>query len=384
MTPKAKHQFNRYDRQQRIKHWNQESLKNARLLVAGAGALGNEYLKNIALSGIGHILVIDFDHIEGSNLNRTVLFREFDIGKNKAEIAASAIQDLNPDIDIRFMNANLLYDIGLGFIRNVDLVAGCLDNLAARAHLGISCSLTSTPYLDGGMWSMGGEVRWFLPGDNICFDCTLSSDDRQMAYQRRSCSGYRDHEMDDIIPAHVSTTSVISGIMAQETVRYLCGWDVDGGEAIVYNGLSMKLHKSKLSGNPDCTYHVPYPDIISINDRVSGMSAIDLLKLTEKDFTEKPLLELGRDFLLGFECKSCGTEQRINQNLYTIYESQIMCPDCSKPREAIIISNVDASNYYSEYKLDQLGVPPGEILTIRSGDKLKWYELHKDIETFWA
>src|SRR5690348_14656367 len=70
----------RYARQQLIEWWNQERLRNARVLVAGVGALGNEVLKNLALVGVGHLLLIDFDRVEYSNLSRTVLFRENDVG----------------------------------------------------------------------------------------------------------------------------------------------------------------------------------------------------------------------------------------------------------------------------------------------------------------
>ncbi|ETR70569.1 MAG: UBA/THIF-type NAD/FAD binding protein [Candidatus Magnetoglobus multicellularis str. Araruama] len=301
MNNKNQNISDRYDRQQRIKGWNQNTLLNSRILVAGAGALANEYIKNIALTGIGHIFVIDFDHIEASNLNRTVLFHDSDILKQKAETIAGAVKRINSDIDIRYMNADLLYDIGMGFYRHVDLVVGCLDNLYTRAHVGICCSLTGTPYLDGGMWAMGGEVRWFLPGQDICFDCTLNSEDRKRAYERRSCSGFKIHEVSDIEASNVSTTSVIGGIMSHETVKYLSGWDVAGSEAIVYNGLNMTMHKSILSGNPDCSYHSPYPDIIELDYCASELKVKDLFELNKKfskDSNEEPVLELNRDFYI--------------------------------------------------------------------------------------
>ena len=97
----------RYSRLRLIAWWDQEKLAQARVLVVGAGALGNEVLKNLALMGLGHIYIVDFDQIEESNLTRSVLFRRNDCGRSKAEAAASALKDLNPDLEILALNADI-------------------------------------------------------------------------------------------------------------------------------------------------------------------------------------------------------------------------------------------------------------------------------------
>ena len=127
----------RYDRQKRIKGWQQQALASAHVLVAGAGALGNELIKNLVLAGIGHIMIVDFDHIELSNLSRSVLFRTGNIGQPKAMVAAQAAGELNSDVEIRHINGDLFYDVGLGFYRHADLVVSGLDNLAARVQVGL-------------------------------------------------------------------------------------------------------------------------------------------------------------------------------------------------------------------------------------------------------
>jgi adenylyltransferase/sulfurtransferase len=78
----------RYDRQQRIDGWDQKALQAARVMVVGAGAIGNELIKNLALLGVGHLLIIDFDRVEASNLSRTVLFQHSHLGQSKAQRAA--------------------------------------------------------------------------------------------------------------------------------------------------------------------------------------------------------------------------------------------------------------------------------------------------------
>src|SRR6478672_1462126 len=107
----AEHLFlddsDRYARLRLIGWWDQDRLRAAKVIVVGAGAIGNEVLKNLALLGIGHIWVIDFDRIENSNLARSVLFRAEDCGKSKASSAAEAMRSINPDVHITSIDGNV-------------------------------------------------------------------------------------------------------------------------------------------------------------------------------------------------------------------------------------------------------------------------------------
>src|SRR6476469_2190857 len=101
----------RYSRLRLISWWEQDKLRAAKVLVVGAGALGNEVLKNLALLGVGRIVALDFDHIENSNLTRSVLFRARDRGRPKAEAAAEALRDINPDCRVTPLLANVITDV---------------------------------------------------------------------------------------------------------------------------------------------------------------------------------------------------------------------------------------------------------------------------------
>ena len=98
----------RYSRLRLIAWWDQEKLASARILVVGAGALGNEVLKNLALLGVGVVYVVDFDEIEESNLTRSVLFRQRDRGRPKAVAAAESLADINPDTKVRPVCGNII------------------------------------------------------------------------------------------------------------------------------------------------------------------------------------------------------------------------------------------------------------------------------------
>ncbi|MDP7016576.1 MAG: ThiF family adenylyltransferase, partial [Pirellulaceae bacterium] len=167
----------RYSRLRLIAWWDQERLAKSKILVVGAGALGNEVLKNLALLGIGHIYIVDFDEIEESNLTRSVLFRSRDRGRPKAEAAAAALKDLNPDTQVRSMRANIMTEVGLGLFKEVDVVIGCLDNREARLWVNRSCWKVNTPWIDGGIQEINGVAKVFQPPDGACYECAMTETD---------------------------------------------------------------------------------------------------------------------------------------------------------------------------------------------------------------
>src|SRR5712691_9279383 len=98
----------RFARFEAIEWWDQALLKEARILVIGAGALGNEVIKNLALLGVGNLIIVDMDRIELSNLSRSVLFREEDESQFKAECAALAAKRIYPALHVKAVVGNVL------------------------------------------------------------------------------------------------------------------------------------------------------------------------------------------------------------------------------------------------------------------------------------
>ena len=90
-----------------ISWWEREKVQKAKVLVVGAGALGNEVIKNLALMGVGNIFIVDFDKIEAANLSRSVLFRETDNNRSKAEVAAARAKSINPDVHVQYLNGDV-------------------------------------------------------------------------------------------------------------------------------------------------------------------------------------------------------------------------------------------------------------------------------------
>src|ERR1043165_199093 len=154
----------RYARQRLISWWEQDRLAGARGLVLGAGALGKEILKLLALSGVSHIMICDMDRIEVSNLSRTVLFKETDAGAFKAEVAAQRVVELNPQAIAVGRSQNIIHSTGLGVFLWADIVICGLDNRLARMFVNSSCARTGRAWIDGAIEGLSGIVRVFEEG----------------------------------------------------------------------------------------------------------------------------------------------------------------------------------------------------------------------------
>lgn len=377
--PSAKaHEDDRYARQRLIPDWQQDTLTGATVLVAGAGALGNETLKNLALLGVGHLLILDMDTIAPSNLSRTVLFRPVDVGTSKAHTAAAAVRALNPESHITVLDGDLRFVLGLGRLRACSLVLGCLDNQGARAFLNRMGLAVGVPYLDAAMWDSGGEVRAFLTPDAACFDCTLSPAERTHLWMRYSCSGgLRLAEDEPPAPTTITTTAIIAGLLAQEAVRVLGGAAPDSGTALVYNGLSERLYRTHLARDPQCPNHTPldWDTIRHLPAPATDLTAREVLLRAQPDLDGPPTLDLGRDLLLAFVCPDCGDREERMQMARLVDAGERPCPCCGAERDSLITSTVTLDDPWATRTLAQLGVPDGDVVSVRGSAMLIMYVL---------
>jgi len=159
-------------------------LENVKILVVGAGGLGCELLKNLALMGFRNIDVIDMDTIDLSNLNRQFLFRQKDVGRSKAEVAAEFINQRIPLCRVKPHNCRI-QDFDEDFYREFHVVVCGLDSIVARRWInGMLLELleyegdeldraSSKPLIDGGTEGFKGNARVIQPGISACIDCTL-------------------------------------------------------------------------------------------------------------------------------------------------------------------------------------------------------------------
>ncbi|XP_050316111.1 SUMO-activating enzyme subunit 2 [Anthonomus grandis grandis] len=152
---------------------SREIIPKAKVLVVGAGGIGCEVLKNLALSGFQDIEIIDLDTIDVSNLNRQFLFRKEHVGKPKAFVARLSILAHNPDIKIvAYHDSILSSDYGLNFYKRFNLVLNALDNRTARSHVNRMCLAADIPLIESGTSGYFGQVDLIKKGVTQCYECS--------------------------------------------------------------------------------------------------------------------------------------------------------------------------------------------------------------------
>jgi adenylyltransferase/sulfurtransferase len=369
----------RFHRFSLIGWWDQSKLKAARVLVVGAGALGNEIVKNLALLGIGNVLVADMDRIENSNLSRSILYRACDNGKYKSQVAALAAQDIYPDIRAQAFVGNVVHDLGLGVFRWAEVVVGGLDNREARLAINRACWKTNRPWIDGAIEQIAGTARVFAP-DGPCYECTMSETDWKLLQMRRSCNLLSRPEMEGgKTPTTPTISSIIAGIQCQEAVKLLHGIGTMQGRGIVFDGISSDSYPVEYQRKPACYSHEILQQIISLDATAENSTARDLLAEARKLLGPDAELELPRDVLEKLVCPKCHREERLFASLGRVKAERAFCPHCDHVRrEVVTFYKIRGGESFLDQPLSEIGVPPFDILIARSGERAIGLELSGD------
>ncbi|XP_015892483.1 SUMO-activating enzyme subunit 2 isoform X1 [Ziziphus jujuba] len=148
------------------------AIKGAKVLMVGAGGIGCELLKTLALSGFQDIHIIDMDTIEVSNLNRQFLFRQSHVGLSKARVARDAVLRFRPQISITPYHANVKdSNFNVDFFKQFNVVLNGLDNLDARRHVNRLCLAADVPLVESGTTGFLGQVTVHIKGKTECYEC---------------------------------------------------------------------------------------------------------------------------------------------------------------------------------------------------------------------
>lgn len=369
----------RFERFRRIDWWDQARLARAKVLVIGAGALGNEVIKNLCLLGVGHLAVADMDRIEQSNLSRSVLFRSHDDGRLKAEVAAQAAQELYPDIRATALVGNILGDLGLGWFRWADVVVGALDNREARVTVNSNCALVGRPWIDGGIDVLNGIVRAFAPPTTACYECTMGAADWDVLNKRRSCSLLaRQAAAEGGTPTTPTTASVIGAIQAQEVVKRLHGLNVLDGSGFVFEGLTHGSYQVSYPINPECPWH-DQPAPIEVVERFG----VDTPLQEIWDFGLQRLggldaVDLSRELIVGLSCPKCSHARPIFAPIHRITADEAVCQKCGTECVPQAAHGFSADSPWLDKTVGQFGLPPWDTVWARRGEQMLGIELAAD------
>ena len=367
-----------------ISWWQQEVVRNATVMVIGAGALGNEVIKNLALMGIGNILIADFDTIEDSNLSRSVLFRADDRGRRKVDAAAEAAKAINPDVKVKAWHGDINYEMGLGVFRHVDAIVGCLDNREARLSINRFSWAVDRPWVDGAIQELMGIVRVFRPGEGACYECTLTDLDYQIINLRYSCPLLA---RQDILMGKVPTTptsaSIVAAFQTQEALKLLHDMEVQPGKALMINGLTNDIYLTEYPVKEACMSHSRLEPIIELPEATAAETTLaDLLAIARERLGPEAVLEFDSELVIAMTCNSCGNEEPIFKRMARLYEDAAACPVCGAKREMRMTHRITGEEAFLERTFAEVDVPPLGIVRARNGSERIYYELTGDKATF--
>jgi adenylyltransferase/sulfurtransferase len=369
----------RFDRFRLIGWWDQSKLSAAKVLVVGAGALGNEIVKNLALLGIGNILVADMDRVENSNLSRSVLYRESDNGRFKADVAVAAASAIYPEIRAHAFNGNVVHDLGIGAFRWADVVIAGLDNREARLTINRHCQKVNRPWIDGAIETIAGTARVFLPGDGPCYECTMSQTDWKLLQARRSCNLLNRSEMEQgKTPTTPTIASIIAAVQCQEAVKLLHGMPIIAGRGWVFEGMSADSYLVEYQRKDDCLSHETLKEIHALDAGVDDLPIGDLLSEAHR-LLPGSQLELSRDVLQSLDCPRCGQSEEMFVSLGKVRADQALCPNCpGVRREVKTFFQIGKDREFMARTLGQIGVPPLDIVIARQGEEAIGFEMAAD------
>ena len=364
-----------------ISWWEREKVRNARVMVVGAGALGNEVIKNLALMGIGSMYIVDFDRIEAANLSRSILFREKDAGREKSQLAAARAKEINPDVNVQYVHGDVTTAIGLGVFRRMDVIIGCLDNREARLAVNRFAYWMKKPWVDGAIQELLGLVRVFVPGEGACFECTLTEQARRDLALRYSCPLLaRQNILLGKVPTTPTIASIIGAMQAQEALKLIHAMPVEPGKVTHFNGYTNHLHTTAYLPDADCESHWIYGDINELPLRAASSTLREMLDLVQADLGENAVLELDQELVLSLNCMNCNTSEQVLKPLNEVSFEAGHCPTCGQMREVNLTHTIHGDEDFAERSLLSVGVPPLHILRATNGSEYRFYELSGDLD----
>ena len=379
--------------------FKKDKVKNARVLVVGAGALGNEVVKDLALFGVGHIYVVDFDRIELSNLTRSVLFREEDAYNHsfKAEIVAKRAMEINPQIKATPIVGNLFSEVGFGLYRTVDVIIGCLDSRIARYQLNRLCMRAGKSWVDGSIENMTGSVQVYTPGLS-CYECGLSRDEFNHIMVRTGCADVVNLQSS---AGRVATTpisaSIIGAIEVQEAMKIIhldtesaAQFKTLQGKLLHYEGLTNSTHVFKFaSWKNNCLAHERWEPIIEAADLSATQTVRETLSMMKT--------------LLGVEhveinmCNNKFIDRIVSDKPEK--EFKVMIPESQLDNfisgndelrklryvttfHKSFFENIDTDFPYQDLTLQQIGIPLFDVLQVSTEKGVFHVELSADANLF--
>ncbi len=246
----------------------QKRLKNAKVLVIGAGGLGSPALLYLAAAGVGTLGIAEFDEVDESNLQRQVIHGQSDIGRPKAESARDSIKEVNPLVEVVVHGERLDNDNVLGIFEQYDLIVDGTDNFATRYMVNDAAFFLKKPYVWGSIYRFDGQASVFWPtlegADAPCYRCL-----------------YPEPPPPGMVPSCAEggvlgvLCASIGSIQVNEAIKLLTGiGEPLVGSLMVYDALEMDYRKLRMRKDPSCRLCGEHPTVTGLIDYDTFCGAI--------------------------------------------------------------------------------------------------------------
>ena len=356
--------------------FRQEVVNAATVMVVGCGALGNEVLKNLVLMGVRHIVVVDFDRVEPDNLTRSMLFTPDDARqrRRKVDVAAERLKQMNPDMEVETIFGDIAYDVGLGTVRRMDVVIGCVDNRWARYCINRLCMRAGKPWVDGAIDRLEGTARVFKPGEN-CYACNLGPEGlRDLAY-RMPCAGIVRRDMEEgKAPTTAIAASVIGAVEVQEALKLLQegDWTQLCGKMFCYEGQYLTTRTVGFKAwDDDCTVHERWEPVVASDITTNMTVGRVLAHLRQLTGNAAPGIMLADCFVDWVERRTDGQRVRVMKPGRAVADFIEQHTELKgAPRDGLLqheYRTIDETFPYQELTLIEAGIPPYDVLNVTPG-----------------
>ena len=234
----------------------QLKLKNAKVLMVGAGGLGAPLGLYLAASGVGRVGIVDFDVVDYTNLQRQVIHGTKDVGRKKLDSAADSMLDINPYMTVDKFDTAITSENALDIIKDYDMVVDGTDNFPTRYLINDACVLLKKPNVYGSIFRFEGQATIFAYPGGPCYRCL-----------------YPEPPPPGLVPscAEGGVLGILPGtiglIQATEAVKLILGIGESlVGRLLLYDALAMRFRELKLRRNPECPVCGDNPSIHELID----------------------------------------------------------------------------------------------------------------------
>jgi sulfur-carrier protein adenylyltransferase/sulfurtransferase len=234
----------------------QRRLKNASVLLIGAGGLGSPNAMYLAAAGVGHLGIVDFDDVDASNLQRQVIHGTSDIGRPKLESARDKIREINPYVEVTLHETRLSSENAREIIRGYDLIVDGSDNFPTRYLVNDACVLEGKPYVWGSIYRFDGQASVFWAEHGPCYRCL-----------------YPEPPPPGMVPSCAEggvlgvLCATVGSVQANEAIKLITGiGDPLVGRLLIYDALELSFKDIRVRKDPECPVCGKNPTVTELID----------------------------------------------------------------------------------------------------------------------